>query len=88
MRRYILRVAAAPIVTHLVLGLAASLGGAILTETVFNWPGMGRLYYDAILAADEAVIVALTFMFTLLYVLARLILEVLYLVLDPRIRYT
>ena len=74
--------------TNLVLGLAASLGGAILTETVFNWPGMGRLYYDAILAADEAVIVALTFMFTLLYVLARFILEVLYLVLDPRIRYT
>ena len=88
MRRYILRVAAPPIVTNLVLGLAASLGGAILTETVFNWPGMGRLYYDAILAADEAVIVALTFMFTLLYVLARFILEVLYLILDPRIRYT
>ena len=88
MRRYILRVAAPPIVTNLVLGLAASLGGAILTETVFNWPGMGRLYYDAILAADEAVIVALTFMFTLLYVLARFILEVLYLLLDPRIRYT
>ena len=88
MRRYILRVAAPPIVTNLVLGLAASLGGAILTETVFNWPGMGRLYYDAILAADEAVIVALTFMFTLLYVLARFILEVLYLVLDSRIRYT
>ena len=88
MRRYILRVAAPPIVTNLVLGLAGSLGGAILTETVFNWPGMGRLYYDAILAADEAVIVALTFMFTLLYVLARFILDVLYLVLDPRIRYT
>lgn len=88
MRRYILRVAAPPIVTNLVLGLAASLGGAILTETVFNWPGMGRLYYDAILAADENVIVALTFMFTLLYVAARFVLDVLYMVLDPRIRYT
>ncbi len=88
MRRYILRVAAPPIVTNLVLGLAASLGGAILTETVFNWPGMGRLYYEAILAADETVIVALTFMFTLLYVAARFILEVLYVTLDPRIRYT
>ena len=87
MRRYILRVAAPPIVTNLVLGLAASLGGAILTETVFNWPGMGRLYYDAILVADESVIVALTFMFTLLYVLARFVLEVLYVILDPRIRY-
>ena len=88
MRRYILRVAAPPIVTNLVLGVAASLGGAILTETVFNWPGMGRLYYEAILAADETVIVALTFMFTLLYVAARFVLEVLYVALDPRIRYT
>ena len=88
MRRYILRVAAPPIVTNLVLGLAASLGGAILTETVFNWPGMGRLYYDAILTADETVIVALTFMFTLLYVVSRFALEVLYVILDPRIRYT
>ena len=88
MRRYILRVAAPPIATNLVLGIAASLGGAILTETVFNWPGMGRLYFDAIIQADEAVIIALTFMFTLLYVAARFILEVLYVVLDPRIRYT
>ena len=87
MRRYILRVAAPPIVTNLVLGLAGSLGGAILTETVFNWPGMGRLYYDAITTADESLVVALTFMFTLLYVAARFLLEVLYVVLDPRIRY-
>ena len=79
--------AAPPIATNLVLGLAASLGGAILTETVFNWPGMGRLYYDAILAADETIIVALTFIFTLLYVIARFSLEVLYVALDPRIRY-
>ncbi|MBI4339380.1 MAG: ABC transporter permease [Chloroflexi bacterium] len=87
MRRYILRVAAPPIVTNVVLGLAGSLGGAILTETVFNWPGMGRLYYEAIITADENVIVALTFMFTLLYVAARFVLEVLYVLLDPRIRY-
>lgn len=86
-RRYILRVAAPPIVTSIMLGLAGSIGGAILTETVFNWPGMGRLYYDAILAADESVIVALTFIFTLVYIVARFILEILYLILDPRIRY-
>ena len=87
-RRYILRVAAPPILTSLMLGLASSIGGAILTETVFNWPGMGRLYYDAIIAADESVIVALTFIFTLVYIAARFILEILYLILDPRIRYT
>lgn len=87
MRKHIIRVAAPPIITNLVLGLAASFGGAILTETVFNWPGMGRLYYDSILALDENVIVALTFIFTLLYVIARFILEVLYIFLDPRVRY-
>jgi peptide/nickel transport system permease protein len=87
MRRHIIRVAAPPILTNIVLGLAASLGGAILTETVFNWPGMGRLYFDAIMALDENVIVALTFMFTVLYVAARFILEALYILLDPRVRY-
>ncbi len=87
MRNHILRVAAPPILTGLILGLASSLGGAILTETVFNWPGMGRLYYDAILSVDETVVVALTFMFTLLYIAARFLLEVLYVVVDPRVRY-
>ncbi|MDA1095772.1 MAG: ABC transporter permease [Chloroflexi bacterium] len=88
MQRHILRVAAPPIATNIILGLTASLGGAILTETVFNWPGMGRLYFDAITTADEGVIVALTFIFTLMYVMARFVLELLYVVLDPRIRYT
>ncbi len=87
-RRHILRVAAPPIVTGLVLGLAGSLGGSILVETVFNWQGMGRLYYEAVVGTpDEMVIVALTFMFTLIYVIARMILEVLYVILDPRVRY-
>jgi peptide/nickel transport system permease protein len=86
--RHILRVAAPPIVTGLILGLAGSLGGSILVETIFDWRGMGRLYYDAIAGTpDEGLIVALTFMFTLLYVLARLLLEVLYVWLDPRVRY-
>jgi peptide/nickel transport system permease protein len=86
--RHILRVAAPPIVTGLVLGLAGSLSGSILTETVFNWRGMGRLYYDAVAGQpDEGVIVALTYLFTLLYVLARFILDILYVILDPRVRY-
>lgn len=87
MRNYILRVAAPPIATNLVFGITASLGGAILTETVFNWPGMGRLAFEAINQADETVIIGLTFMFTLIYVITRFLLEVLYLILDPRIRY-
>jgi len=89
MYRHILRVAAPPIVTGLILGLAGSLSGSILVETVFNWQGMGRLYYEAVVGTpDESVIVSLTFLFTLLYVVARFILEVLYVLLDPRVRYT
>jgi len=88
-RRHILRVAAPPIVTGLILGLTGSLGGSILIETVFNWQGMGRLFFDALSGTpDEGVIVALTFVFTLMYVAARFILEVLYVVLDPRVRYS
>jgi len=86
-KRYIIRVAAPPILTNLMLGLATSIGGAILTETVFDWPGMGRLFYDAIATNDESLILALTYMFTLIYVIARFLLEVLYLILDPRVRY-
>jgi peptide/nickel transport system permease protein len=69
------------------LGLAGSIGGAILTETVFGWPGMGLLYWNAIVTADEGLIIALTFIFTLIYVIARMILEVLYVILDPRVEY-
>jgi peptide/nickel transport system permease protein len=87
MRRYIIRVAAPPIITNIILGLAGSLSGAILTETVFGWPGMGLLYWNAIVTADEGLIIALTFVYTLIYVIARMILEVLYVVLDPRVEY-
>ena len=87
-RRHILRVAAPPIVTGLILGLAATLGGSILIETVFAWEGMGQLYFKTFSGQpDESIIVGLTFMFTLIYVGARLVLEILYVFLDPRVRY-
>jgi len=85
--RYIIRVAAPPILTNLILGLAFYLGGAILTETVFTWPGMGLLYFEAIMSVDEALILALTYIFTLIYIIARFILEILYVLVDPRVRY-
>ncbi|MEM0453653.1 MAG: ABC transporter permease [Sulfolobales archaeon] len=86
-RRYLLRNSAPPILTNMILGLAGSITGAILTETIFRWPGMGSLYYDAIMSLDISLILALTYIYTLVYVVARFILEVLYLVLDPRVRY-
>ena len=86
--RHVLRVAAPPIVTQLILGLVGSITGAITVEIVFRWPGMGLLYYEAVAGQpDEALIVALTFVYTLLYTAARFVLEILYLVLDPRVRY-
>lgn len=89
MRRHILRAVAPPIVTSLTFSLVGSLGGSILVETVFNWQGMGRLYFDSVTGRpDEGIIIALTFLFTLLYVVSRFFLEVVYLLLDPRVRYS
>ncbi len=85
-RRYIMRTAAPPILTNVILGLAGSIGGAILTETVFSWPGMGSLFFEAIYQSDEALILSLVYMFTLVYVVARFVLEVLYTIVDPRVR--
>jgi peptide/nickel transport system permease protein len=84
--RYILRPSLPPILTNLILSLAFSISGYIITERVFNWPGMGSLYYNAIRALDEPVIFALTYIFTLVYIVARFVLEILYIVVDPRIR--
>lgn len=85
--RYILRPAAPPIVTGLVLGLIGSFSGAILTETIFNWPGMGRLYFDALTGTpDEGLVVALTMIYALLFMVARFLLDITYILLDPRVR--
>jgi peptide/nickel transport system permease protein len=86
-RSYILRAAAPPIATYIILGLAGTIGGFIITESVFDWPGMGTLYYAAITTGDASTIIGLTYVFTLVYVIARLILEILYVFLDPRVRY-
>lgn len=85
-RRYILRVVAPPVTTSVILSLAYSIGGFIITESVFDWPGMGSLYYAAIVSADVATVLALTYVTTAVYVIARFILEVLYIYLDPRVR--
>jgi len=85
-RRYVMRVAAPPILTNIILALAGSIGGAILTEAVFSWPGLGTLFYQAITTSDEALILGLTYIFTLIYVVARFLLEAMYVVLDPRVR--
>lgn len=86
-RRYILRPASLPIVTGILLGVVGSFSGAILTEAVFNWPGMGQLYLEAILGTpDEGLVVALTAMYGAMFMGIRFILEFVYFALDPRLR--
>ena len=63
-----LRNAGPPIITGIALSLAASFGGSIIIEAVFDWPGMGKLYYDAISVMDVPIIIGLTYLFTLIFV--------------------
>ncbi len=87
LRKHVIRAAAPPLVTIVLFSIVLSVfSGAIITELIFNWFGLGRLYWDAIVANDIPVIVELTYITTLLYLVIRFILDILYTVLDPRIR--
>ncbi len=83
---HVLRAAAPPIVTMVILSILGSLGGAIITETVFNWPGMGVLYWQAITQNDLPVVIAEGYFFAFLYVIAMFFAELMYGLLDPRVR--
>ncbi|MEM0383652.1 MAG: ABC transporter permease [Candidatus Caldarchaeum sp.] len=85
-RRYILRPTLPPIITDLSLTLLASWTGAIITETVFNWPGVGSLFYVASVAFDTPVLVGLVVIYAYLLAITVFILEMVYAVLDPRVR--
>jgi len=82
-----LKNAAVPIVTVIGIGIAHLIGGAVVTETVFAIPGVGRLTVDAILRRDYPVIQGIVLLFSFAYVLINLVIDLLYTVLDPRIRY-
>lgn len=85
--RHALRNAAVPIVTIVGIGVAALIGGVVVTESVFNLPGLGRLVVEAVLAHDYPVIQGLILFFSFVYILVNLVVDVLYTVFDPRIRY-
>ena len=78
--------AAPPIITILALSLSGSLGGAIITEAVFDWPGMGRLYFEAITVMDLPVIIGATYVLTVFFLISILIADVLYGYFDPRVK--
>lgn len=82
-----LRNALLPVITVIGLQVGTLLTGAILTETIFSWPGVGRYMYDSILFRDYPVILGGILLFSLVFVLVNLCVDVLYAFLDPRIRY-
>ena len=85
--RHALRNCAVPIVTVIGIGFALIISGVVVTESVFNLPGIGRLTVDAVLARDYPVIQAVILLASLVYVVINLLIDIAYVLLDPRIRY-
>ncbi|HEY8863503.1 MAG TPA: ABC transporter permease [Candidatus Dormibacteraeota bacterium] len=86
--RHALRNALLPIMTVIGLQFGALLGGAVVTETVFAWPGVGRLLIDSIFFRDYPVVQGLVLMFGTTFVVINLLVDLLYAYVDPRIHYT
>ncbi|HEY4390411.1 MAG TPA: ABC transporter permease [Paenibacillus sp.] len=84
--RHALRNALIPIITILGLDLPILVGGAALTERVFNWPGMGRLFIDMALAREYSVLMAITIITAAMVIIGNLIADILYAVVDPRVQ--
>lgn len=76
-----------PVVTFLAIDLGALMGGAIITETIFNIPGLGRAVFEGVQRQEGTVVVGIVTFLVLVYMLANLTVDILYAVLDPRIRY-
>jgi peptide/nickel transport system permease protein len=85
--RHALRNALLPVVTIIGLQTGSLLAGAILTETIFSWPGIGKWVYDAILGRDYPVVQGGTLLIAFVFVLANLAVDLSYAFLDPRIQY-
>lgn len=85
--KHVLRNALIPVVTIVALQLPGVITGAVITEQIFRVPGLGRLLIESIINNDTPVVMTLTFMFSVLVVIFNLIADVLYGVLDPRIKY-
>lgn len=85
--KHALKNALIPVVTLIGMDLGTLMGGAILTETVFNWPGVGRTIYLAILQRDAPVVIGGTIILVMIFVVMNLIVDIIYALLDPRIRY-
>ena len=85
--KHALRNALFPVITMLGLRIGFLLSGAVITETIFSWPGVGRMTYEAILSRDYPLLMGVFFMISTLVVIAQLLTDIIYAILDPRIRY-
>jgi ABC-type dipeptide/oligopeptide/nickel transport system permease component len=85
--RHALRNALIPIITAVGLQFGALLGGAVLTETIFGWPGMGQLLVESIFARDYAMVQGIVLMFSALFILTNFLVDLSYVLIDPRIHY-
>jgi peptide/nickel transport system permease protein len=83
---YVLRNNLLPFVTMLGLLIPGLIGGSVIFETIFAWPGIGRLGYEAILSRDYPVVIAINFIAAVLTLIGTLISDLLYMLVDPRIR--
>jgi ABC-type dipeptide/oligopeptide/nickel transport system permease component len=86
--RHALKNALIPIVTVVGLQFGTLLGGAVLTESVFGWPGMGLLLVDSIFSRDYAMVQGIVLVFSALFILTNLVVDLFYAVIDPRIHYS
>lgn len=87
MRRHVLRNSMIPVVTFLGADLGALMGGAIVTEGIFGINGIGGQIYQSIIKGEPATVVSITTVLVIIYIIANLLVDLLYAVLDPRIRY-
>jgi peptide/nickel transport system permease protein len=87
LRRHVLRNALIPVVTVLGLQLGGLLGGTVLVEYVFNWPGVSSLLFDAVNARDYTLVQGIVLVISVLFVALNLLVDILYAVLDPRVRH-
>src|SRR5699024_11814681 len=85
--KHILRNSIIPLVTFLGFDLATLIGVAIITETIFTYPGIGMLFIESIDSRDYALVMTLTMIFSLLTLIGNLVADLLYGLVDPRIRY-
>jgi peptide/nickel transport system permease protein len=85
--RHALRNALIPIITLIALSIPGLISGAVITESVFSWPGMGRLIFDSLMNNDYSLAMGIFLLFAVMVVFFNLVADIVYTIVDPRITY-